>query len=262
MQEISRICDVPVNLLWSARKNRDYIFRTPIYLKGVKTAYMTHRDHKEFPNYIEMSLAALRDAYELANANGQSADNTKLRELLCTQWPLVDYNNGNFSTSGDKAALHYLSGTMMLVADVRKVENEYFPGDKVQRAINDFIAASGLLTNSALRHRALISLASARQRKQLKEKKGFVPLKKVLSNEELTFLLNVQARQNDNSITDALNGLKLASVLEMKQAMLKAEGSLLLQDSRFKDLTYEGWSPISPVTDDPDLAYYRKVKTH
>ena len=40
MQEVSRATDVPINLLWTARKKRNYAFRTPLYTKGLKHAYM------------------------------------------------------------------------------------------------------------------------------------------------------------------------------------------------------------------------------
>jgi len=262
MNEVSRASEIPVNILWTAKKNRSYAFRTPIYMKGLKSAYMDFRDFEEFPEFIEDHLTSLRNAYELAGAEGQKANGKPLSDLLCSLWPLINHNAGDFSGSQYTAGLHYLSGTMMLVADLRKLNCSSFPKDKVTRAIEDFTAAGEILNNPALRHRALISMISARQRKAHHEGKGFLPLDEVLDRRELQFLQKVQARQTDNSVTDALNGVKLASVLRMKDAMCKAESDLLLHDSRFIGQEFEGWSPISPATDDPDLAFYRKTKSH
>ena len=262
MQEVSRVADVPVNLLWTARRKPNYVFRTPIYNMGLKSAYMTQRGFKDFPRYIENHLTSLRLAYELANANGQDANKMPLFDLLDALWPLTDQNNGNFSNCVDKIALHYLSGTMMLVADLQNWGGISSSINALERATDDFTAAGEVTSNPALRHRALLALCAAKQRKIYRERGEFAPLGQILDKDALKFLLSIQAQQTDNSITDALNALKLASVLENREVMLMAEKALQLLDPQFNEPRHAGWSPILPVSDDPDLAFYRKTKFH
>lgn len=263
MQEVSRLTDVPVNLLWTARKKRDYIFRTPFYSNQIKNVYMKQRDFKEFPRYIESQLGALRQAYELANASGQNADISQLKTLFDGIWPILDQKRtGDFSNVADEASLHYLAGSMLLVAELKNLNGEYLPNDKIERVVSHFTIASQCLTNNALRHRALLSLVSAKQYKAGLEDKRYKSLGEILDRHQIKQLQSVQEQETNNSVTDALNGLKLASILEMEQAMFKAEKDLIDQDFRFKDPLFEGWSSIKPVTDDPDLHFYRVFKKH
>ena len=60
-------------------------------------------------------------------------------------------------------------------------------------------------------------------------------------------------------MVDCRNAVKLASTVKDAKACLKAASTLMDLDPRFKDPDYEGWSTVSPVSDDPDLEFYRSL---
>lgn len=262
MNEVARRTEVPVNVLWTARRKSNYVFKTPVYANGVKRVYMDVRGLEDFPAHVEAKLNKLRTAYTTAHKTHGDGDPGPLTALLEEDWPYVEATAHAAESGAEAAGLRYVAGTMLLVADLRHLKPAGFPEDKIARAITEFELASRALANPALKLRALISLTSARQRQLEKNDGGFVPLSEVLERDALVFLSGMQQEQLDNSVTDALNALKLASVLKQDNAMAAAEAALFAQDDRFRSLDFEGWSPITPVSDDPDLAYYHSTKTH
>lgn len=261
MNEISRQADMSADLLWAVKSKPTYTFKTELYSKNLTALYNKTRGFDLFPDYIEKHLTDLREAYALSAKDNPAYDSSALKFLLEYQWPLMNHHDGDFVNAPDAGAMYYLSGTMMLVADLRQVSFASLPENKIARAIFDFKKAAELLDNPAQKHRILLSLAAAQQRRAHHKGKGFVPLAEILKRSELELLLAVQLPQITNSEVDALNALKLSSVLEDLSSMLDAEAALIGHNPAFENITYPGWTPVTPVTSDPDLAYYRNFKS-
>lgn len=261
MNEISRQTEMSADLLWAIKGKPNYTFRTELYSKSVTALYNKVRNFDLFPDYIEEHITDLRNAYALSAKGSTEHNPAVLKSLLMRQWPLLNQHDGDFANVPDAGALYYLSGTMMLVADLRQIDGEYLLENKIARAIFDFKKAAELLENPGQKFRVLLSLAAAQQRRAHHRGKGFAPLVEILELAELKFLSAVQQLQITNSEVDALNALKLASVLQDEASMLDAEAALMGHNTAFEDINYSGWTPVTPVSSDPDLAYYHNFKS-